>query len=312
MALIVLGVSIVDANVSTYNTVAASMFIFYDYALTLGEEVELIWRGRLSWMSILFGFIRYLTFFIRIVHFAFCTNVFGPVPASHPGCVIWRWFQVLSGHILFLAVEILLITRVFAYYGRNKTLLSCLLVLLTAEITTMVALVATTLPGARVIIDPLPLNVHASTCIGVSTPPGYSSLWIPPLIMQSILSVLVARKFIKTRMDTPNSNPPLLLVFVRDNAWAFVLIFAVSLWATLAYETTAHLGEIAITWNYSILGFCGTRLILNLRSAATKDAGNSPTDVQSEMKFTNNLSSTKSQGTASCAFDAFPVERMKG
>jgi hypothetical protein len=57
--------------------------------------------------------------------------------------------------------------------------------------------------------------------------------------MQSILFSLVARKFIKNRMDEQTAakkfiknktheqtdSLPLLVVFVLDNAWAFVLIF---------------------------------------------------------------------------------------
>jgi len=296
MSIIIDHVDVIAESVTTYNTVSASMFTFYDYLLTFGDEVDLIWRAELSWVSMLYYTIRYLTFFIRLVHLVFCTNVFGMVPVSAAGCLLWQWFQVMSGQVLFVAVEILLITRVFAYYGRSKVLLICLLSLLAAEFAAMFALVATSLPKAVIVSNPL-RNIHAGPCVGISVSSLFSSLWIPPLIMQSILSILVAKKFIKSRLDAQADSPPILVVFIRDHTWAFVLIFAVSLWATLAYATINQ-GEVALTWNYSVLGFCGSRLILNLRSAAS-DVTSTSVYEESDIRFTSNLGSRTSRGVMS-------------
>ena len=83
--------------------------------------------------------------------------------------------------------------------------------------------------------------------------------------MQSILSILVVRRYIRTKSDGQLATPSILRVFLRDHIWAFLLIFskswiilyvftdsceytvAVSLWATLAYTLTDHLGEVALT-----------------------------------------------------------------
>ncbi|KAF8578431.1 hypothetical protein K439DRAFT_1529160 [Ramaria rubella] len=258
--LIIDGVAVVSESILTYNTefahlVAASMFIFWDYVLTFGDEVNFIWRPKQNGVSILFYVIRYLTFFIRIIHLIFCTNVFGMVHISASGCLLWQWFQLITGQLLFLSVEILLIMRTFAFYGRNRPLLAALAFLLVGELAAMLALISITLPTSQIKANPLS-DIHAGPCIGVYIVPTYSSLWIPPLIVQGTLSILIAARFIKTRLNAQIGDPPLLKVFVRDHTWAFVLIFAVSLWTVLAYQLTIDQGEIAITWFYSVLGFC--------------------------------------------------------
>ena len=48
---------------------------------------------------------------------------------------------------------------------------------------------------------------------------------VPGLIFESVLFILVAVRFIRTRMEDGISSSPLLVVFVRDGTWAFVLIF---------------------------------------------------------------------------------------
>lgn len=114
-------------------------------------------------------------------------------------------------------------------------------------------------------------------------------------------------------MDTQSESRPLLVVFVRDDAWAFLIIFAVSLWATLAYELTEHKGEVALTWHYSVLGFCGSRLILNLRSAGRNGTGVEATQHDlSELKFKTSPDTGMSRGAVSGTTDAWTVEARKG
>ena len=48
---------------------------------------------------------------------------------------------------------------------------------------------------------------------------------VPGLIFESFLFSLVAVRFIRARMEEGISSTPLLVVFVRDGTWAFVLMF---------------------------------------------------------------------------------------
>ena len=48
---------------------------------------------------------------------------------------------------------------------------------------------------------------------------------VPTLSFDSFLFILVAMRFIRMRMAGGMGDTPLLVVFVRDGTWAFVLIF---------------------------------------------------------------------------------------
>ena len=48
---------------------------------------------------------------------------------------------------------------------------------------------------------------------------------VPSLILNSFLFILVAVRFIRMRMEGGMRGRPLLVVFVRDGTWAFVLMF---------------------------------------------------------------------------------------
>ncbi|KIJ28035.1 hypothetical protein M422DRAFT_54782 [Sphaerobolus stellatus SS14] len=283
-----------SANVRYFLSVAASMVIFYDYALSFGDEVEFVWKARPNWVTRMYIFIRYFTIAIRIPigqsslikvpissHLLFCSNVFGVIPVSPHGCVIWGWFQVMTGQILFISVEILLIARVFAYYGRRKIVLLSLVTLLTVNVIASATLVLTSFKDSHFKFNDIPA-FHAGPCIGHSIQIRYSSIWILPLSIHCIVILLVVGRFLKNNETSGQYGPARLLsLFVWDHTWAFVAVFAVSLWSLIAWRLPGDKGGISLTWNYSVLGYCGTRLILNLRTVAqeTKQSViNPPTD----------------------------------
>ncbi|KIK41196.1 hypothetical protein CY34DRAFT_806374, partial [Suillus luteus UH-Slu-Lm8-n1] len=51
----------IDAQVIySYWMVAAGVLVVYDWVLTIGQEIELIWRQRWSLMTVLYLSIRYI------------------------------------------------------------------------------------------------------------------------------------------------------------------------------------------------------------------------------------------------------------
>lgn len=45
------------------------------------------------------------------IHLFFCSNVFGVLTITPGGCVMWGWWQVTTGQLLWISVEVLLIAR---------------------------------------------------------------------------------------------------------------------------------------------------------------------------------------------------------
>ncbi|KAF8529395.1 hypothetical protein JB92DRAFT_711141 [Gautieria morchelliformis] len=213
-------------NFVVYNILAASTFTFWDYCLTFQEEeVDLIWRTEWGLVDFLFCIIRYVTLCIRIVETIFYTDVLGLLRFSLTGCKAWIWFEVISGLITHTAFEILLVMRVFAFYGRSMRLLVILLFLFLCERVSAIAIAVVSIPHFAMAPTSLPSNIHGGRCAVLSINSLFVSFWVPGLIVESILFLLLIAMFIQTKRSTGMSNPRLLVVFVRDGAWAFVIIF---------------------------------------------------------------------------------------
>lgn len=88
------------------------------------------------------------------------------------------------------------------------------------------------------------------------------------MVFESILFLLVVYQFVQTKRMAEISSPHILIVFVRDGAWAFALIFgthlsgvkysgyksdtttsyvAVLLWSTMSFELTPVKGDVGLT-----------------------------------------------------------------
>ncbi|KAG1798101.1 uncharacterized protein HD556DRAFT_1525692 [Suillus plorans] len=117
---------IIDANrFLSYFLVAAFVGVTYDWALTFGQEVELVWRQRWSLMTVLYLGVRYL----GILHAAL--NVLASIPTvwltdtvSWVVYVSWNW----TGVVVFAMLWVIIITRLYAMYQRSRKILISLIV----------------------------------------------------------------------------------------------------------------------------------------------------------------------------------------
>ncbi|KIJ46419.1 hypothetical protein M422DRAFT_250014 [Sphaerobolus stellatus SS14] len=52
-----------DSKIVVFATVVSLALLLYDYFLTLGQEIDLVWKRRFSWGKVLFFIIRYFGIF---------------------------------------------------------------------------------------------------------------------------------------------------------------------------------------------------------------------------------------------------------
>ncbi|KAG2356883.1 hypothetical protein BDR07DRAFT_1491360 [Suillus spraguei] len=98
---------------SSYFEVAALVAVAYDWALTFGQEVELVWRQRWSLMTVLYLGVRYLgIFYTAVVMFGFISYA------------TWDWIGV----VVFAMLWVIIITRLHAMYQRSRKILIFLVV----------------------------------------------------------------------------------------------------------------------------------------------------------------------------------------
>ncbi|KIJ32315.1 hypothetical protein M422DRAFT_783459 [Sphaerobolus stellatus SS14] len=195
----------------------------------------------------LFFLIRYSGLAIRIVSMAIYTDALDLIHPTAAHCMIWVWWDVVAGHLLFTGVELLLIMRVYAFYGQNKTLLFIIFVLCLAEHGMALAIAGIGIPKFVIVGDLFPKPYQAGKCTITFIPGIFQNYWISPLVFHGILFFLLFGRFFYTKWNNRMNTTELLFVFVRDGAWAFVTIFGMVLYCALAFELSPQAGDIALT-----------------------------------------------------------------
>ncbi|KAG1774483.1 hypothetical protein EV702DRAFT_526400 [Suillus placidus] len=101
-------------TVFTYWAVAAGAMVVYDWALTLGQEIELIWRQRWSLMTVLYLVIRYIGPPYFVVH------------------ILQNMTLVSMTDAVTAMLGVIMIVRLHAMYHRSRNMLIFLVIIFLA------------------------------------------------------------------------------------------------------------------------------------------------------------------------------------
>ncbi|KAG2340752.1 hypothetical protein BDR05DRAFT_503742 [Suillus weaverae] len=120
-----LGPSIKASRITSYFAVASAVGLIYDWALTFGQEVELIWK-RWSLVTVLYLCVRY----VGIIYSVIRVLLFIPVTAvvSPGGYVALDWIDIVINAML----GVIIITRLYAMYQRSSNVLAFLVIIFLA------------------------------------------------------------------------------------------------------------------------------------------------------------------------------------
>ncbi|KAG2127893.1 uncharacterized protein EDB93DRAFT_195700 [Suillus bovinus] len=112
------------------SAVVSSVVVVYDWALTSGQEFELIWKQRWSLIKLLYIGVRYYGILYAIVSFL------GNVPISNTDKVGGNFFYFLQAWtpvIVNSMLAIIMMTRIYAMYQQSKPILVFLALALVAS-----------------------------------------------------------------------------------------------------------------------------------------------------------------------------------
>ncbi|KAG2353182.1 hypothetical protein BDR07DRAFT_736164 [Suillus spraguei] len=112
-------------RVLSYFTVATFVGVTYDWTLTFGQEVELIWRQRWSLMTVMYLGVRYLGILYAVLNML--TNV-TTVSLTDTVSVIMYTVWDYIGVVVFAMLWVIIITRLHAMYQRSRKILIFLIV----------------------------------------------------------------------------------------------------------------------------------------------------------------------------------------
>ncbi|KAG2044253.1 hypothetical protein BDR03DRAFT_1004598 [Suillus americanus] len=130
---------IINANlVGSYFVVAASVGVMYDWGLTFGQEVELVWKQRWSLITVLYLLVRYIGIGYAVINILLWVP---EIPATDIGCVrfsnnllVQHNDSPVVSHNMYaaqnsmneavaVALGVIIITRLHAMYQRSRKVL---------------------------------------------------------------------------------------------------------------------------------------------------------------------------------------------
>ncbi|KDQ52515.1 hypothetical protein JAAARDRAFT_478248 [Jaapia argillacea MUCL 33604] len=241
-----------------YSCAASLAFLTWEICITLDTEIEHIWkhppRSSLKW---LFLFTRYLPLAVQILLMLEGDGIFG-TSDSRASCVARFTFHSLATQAVTLAVEILLMMRVYALYGRSRRVRILLIGVLIAEVSFMVPIYGVLMPKISFDSACIPIRTRYVTAF-------FAYLSIVALIVQSVLLSLTLFKSYRISRRNRGKGVAIIDILARDGGWVFGLVFVALLLQTIFYFLLGILpGALMFTWYLSLLSFLGCRLVLNL------------------------------------------------
>ncbi|OBZ76063.1 hypothetical protein A0H81_03315 [Grifola frondosa] len=172
---------------TSYASVAASVFLAWDMLINIADEVEYIWRrpkGKMTWM---YAFIRHMPILAQRTLIVTNTSNSTGVHFSSTGCLGWLSYQAAVMEVVTLAVEIVLITRVYALYNCNKIMLTAISTLFVLEVTAMITALCLSVPKMT----------FTPECLVSGAPAVFMAWWICSLAFETILFALTLVKFFR-------------------------------------------------------------------------------------------------------------------
>lgn len=251
---------------------SAITVVAYDYCLTIGGEVQYIWRTTTSFVNILFYAHRYCALCGIVLIILDWVQPESWLTGSSEGCDIVMLLLVIANCAIMTSATIFAAVRVYAIFDRSKMLFL---------VTSLVGLVNPVLTGYTMLgLESQTQKSVASQAFCGSSPSVKSASWITGARGSSLAAdgLLLALTWIKTRNSAQNGRaegvrPHLSQTLLQDTAFYFGFLFIVNVIGI----ATGHLSDfwmVTALWTPALTSILMSRLLLDLREASDMDVNN--------------------------------------
>ncbi|KAF8509156.1 hypothetical protein JB92DRAFT_2948664 [Gautieria morchelliformis] len=261
---------------------ASFCVLVYDFLLTLGEEIDLLWGTRWNVGKVLF----------------FCEQVspdHNAPPSTSPFlCLLLN--QVAGSLIVWgMAIaELVLIYRTWAIWGRDSKFFCWGFVILSAFAIPIVYFSYKALAHVKFGPSPYP---HLQTCWKMNDP--YSILYVDYIIvviLESVILGLTIYKVWQILQSIRNHTSSLVVTLYRDGVVYYIYLTTASLANILVFATMPQPQPTLVLMQRVLHAIFAARILLNLREAANKDRADLATTTsepdQAEWRRTDTALST--------------------
>ncbi|KAF8501346.1 hypothetical protein JB92DRAFT_866185 [Gautieria morchelliformis] len=249
--LIVLGGQL---QATRYYLVSGLALAFYEYLLTLGDEVRYIWSNRIS----LAGFLFFLTRYYVLI--CICKSV-GPL-------------QLAYLTVIIIPSNILLLLRVYALYNRNKWILGYLGAVIVIQFAACIFV--STFPGHGPLpMPPIDLPVFQGCLYLPST--SLKSGGVTPVMLElvydvSIVGLIMAKNWKDRSFNGLMDRGGILRIIVKDGIIYFLIIFSTKVaWLCLALFAPLALKFVNAYPSDVLVSIMINRLTINLHRSVKGD-----------------------------------------
>jgi len=244
------------------NVILAGLTILvYDHLLTLGTEVKHIWSSKLRPSTCWFLAVRYIGLAASLTILVF---YFGDL--GHESCLTMQWIWEVLIVVQEVLVELSLGLRVFAMYGLNLWILTCLLG--AGGLSASLALWAIVKYGHPQMLS-APGMSGCHTSFQRISAIRLAGAWEAQIVCDTLVFALTVRRAYTQRRALPRYTGTLVERMVTDGGMYFGIIVL----ANLANLLTFYFGDVLLsgflswfTTSLSMTLLC--RLMLNLHEAA--------------------------------------------
>ncbi|KAJ7909473.1 hypothetical protein B0H13DRAFT_1469236, partial [Mycena leptocephala] len=207
-------------------------------------------------MKCLFCFVRYFPLLLQISTLFVGTELSPQFHFTFRDCEVWSIYQAAAAFALVVAVDYILILRVFALYQTNRRIKIAIGSLFFLELSAMLIGPGFSLSGIAFDDEHL--------CIVTHFPKSFIIYGAAAVLFQTCLFGLTLVKFIGA-LRTGWGDVPLLVILVRDGTWAYLLAVVIIIGDVSMYALKNHsFGGVLYGWMITAFSFSGYRILLNL------------------------------------------------
>lgn len=246
-----------DITATRYTLAAALVVLFYDWVLSLGSEIKLIWPARRSVVKTIYLVNRYCLPIVMIwANYAWSGQALWFKPLS---C---RVFLVLDSCLIiafFASLHYIVSLRAWALYGRSRAVGF----LLWGGFTLYLA-AAYTLTIKGLLSIPASLFPIVDICFG--TLPSYLwAIWLPSILFETLVFALTLFKAVQHQKSNL-SHTPILSTLYRDGFLYFLFICLNSACNLLFWAIASPTKVLLVKYlSTAVTLAAGSHLILDLR-----------------------------------------------
>ncbi|EIW78512.1 hypothetical protein CONPUDRAFT_83887 [Coniophora puteana RWD-64-598 SS2] len=268
-------ISILQA--SKFSQVAAAVLAIYDHALTLDEEIRLVWNKPFSLVSLLYYINRYVGDILVILDAILYVNTFFSVDLCRDFLQISIW----GPFITVWATQLIMQLRLYAMFGKSKKLLAFILPLLIAEIGGIVAVLILYVRTMAYTNSPLPPEIslllptlNLRMCAATSDERLLTAVYVPlfgyEAVMFMLALVALVRKYGAGRRQGfergARLNATVNLLMQSSIAYFFVYFVACAVAVGMYLGLPFTYAEVLNSFLTVASIILGSRLVLSFRA----------------------------------------------